>query len=100
MPKLISDSAVPRNAIASPAGTNHHEAPWARACWLCAQKRMVPQFHSEMVEIPMKARVISDITAKITVPTKPEAMIAVRFGMISAVMIRQVLSPVARAAST
>ena len=50
--------------------------------------------------MPMKASVISDITAKMTVPTKPEAMIAVRFGRISKTMIRQVDSPVARAAST
>ena len=48
MPKLISDSAVPRNAMARPAGTNHHQAPWARACWLCAQNRIVPQFQLEI----------------------------------------------------
>ncbi len=40
--------------------------------------------------MPMKASVISDRTAKITVPTKPEAMTAVRFGRISNGMIRQV----------
>ena len=40
--------------------------------------------------MPMNASVISDITAKITVPTKPDAMIAVRFGRISKMMIRQV----------
>ena len=61
---------------------------------------MVPQFHDETDEMPMKARVISESTAKMTVPTKPEAMIAVRFGRISKTMIRQVVSPVARAAST
>ena len=33
--------------------------------------------------MPMKASVISDMTAKMTVPTKPDAMIAVRFGRIS-----------------
>ncbi len=100
MPKLISASAVPSSAMASPAGTNHHQAPCARACWPCAQNRIVPQFHDETDETPMNARVISDMTAKMTVPTKPEAMIAVRFGRISKPMIRQVRSPVARAAST
>lgn len=64
------------------------------------QKRTVPQFQCEMSATPMKARVISVRTAKMTVPTKPEAITAVRFGMISKRMIRQVDSPVARAAST
>ena len=69
--------------MARPAGTNHHQAPCARACWPCAQNRIVPQFQSEIDETPMKARVISDMTAKMTVPTKLDAMIAVRFGRIS-----------------
>src|SRR5690349_14284552 len=30
MPKLTRDNAVPSSAIASPAGTNHHQAPCAR----------------------------------------------------------------------
>ena len=44
----------------SPAGTNHHQAPWARAWLDCAQKSMVPQFQWEMSATPMKARVISE----------------------------------------
>lgn len=100
MPKLIRLSAVPRNAMARPAGTNHHQAPCARACWPCAQNRIVPQFQVETDEMPMKASVISDSTAKMTVPTKLDAMIAVRFGRISNSTIRQVCSPVALAAST
>jgi hypothetical protein len=51
-------------------------------------------------ETPTNASVISDITAKITVPTKLDAITAVRFGMISKKMSRHVDSPVARAAST
>ena len=50
--------------------------------------------------MPMNDSVICERTANPTVPTKPAAMIAVRFGRISAVMIRHVLSPLARAAST
>ena len=99
MPKFSSESAVPSSAIARPAGTNHHQAPCASASWLCAQYSIVPQFHSDTFEMPTKARVISESTVNTTVPTKPEAMIAVRFGRISKPMIRQVLSPVARAAS-
>ncbi len=38
-------------------------------------------------------------TAKMTVPTKPDAMMAVRFGCTSKRMIRHVVSPVARDAS-
>jgi hypothetical protein len=100
MPKFTSARAVPSSAMATPAGTNHHQAPCARACWPWAQNRMVPQFHVEIDEMPMKASVISDRTAKMTVPTKPDAMIAVRLGRISKRMMRQVFSPVARAAST
>lgn len=61
---------------------------------------MVPQFQSEPPPMPMNARVISVITAKMTVPTKLLAITAVRLGRISKMMIRQVFSPVARAAST
>ncbi len=50
--------------------------------------------------MPMNESVMSESTAKPTVPTNPAAMIAVRFGRISAVMMRQVRSPFARAAST
>ena len=86
--------------MATPGGTNHHQAPCARACWLCAQNRMAPQFHSDTPGTPMNASVISDSTAKITVPMKLAAITAVRFGRISNPMIRQVDSPVARDAST
>lgn len=100
MPKLMRESAVPSRAMHRPTGTNHHQAPWARAWLDCAQKSTVPQFQWEMSATPMKARVISESTAKMTVPTNPDAMTAVRFGMTSNRMIRQVDSPVARAAST
>lgn len=100
IPKLIRASDMPSSAMQSPAGTNHHHAPWASAWLDCAQNRTVPQFQLEMSATPMKARVISDRIAKMTVPTKPDAMTAVRFGRTSKRMIRQVDSPVARAAST
>ena len=50
--------------------------------------------------MPTNESVIWDRTANPTVPTKPAAMMAVRLGRISAEMIRHVLSPLARAAST
>src|SRR5690349_8567979 len=64
--KLISESAVPRIAMARPAGTNHHQAERASACWPCAQNRIVPQFQVLLEVMPMKARVISESTAKMT----------------------------------
>ena len=37
MPVFSSTSAVPMSATARPGGTNHHQAPSCRACWLSAQ---------------------------------------------------------------
>ena len=48
----------------------------------------------------MNASVTSLRIAKITVPMNPEAITAVRFGMISKKMMRHIGSPLARAAST
>src|SRR5882672_9262015 len=45
MPKLTNDSAVPMSAIASPAGTNHHQEPVSSALSACAQYRIVPHDH-------------------------------------------------------
>ena len=100
IPKLSSASAVPRMAMAIPAGTNHHQAPCASACWLSAENRMVPQFQSDIPGTPMKASVISAITANITVPMKLAATGAIRLGMISNPMSRHAGSPTALAAST
>jgi len=83
-----------------PAGTNHHHAPSPSAWLLCAQNRIVPQFQVDSETTPTNDSVICSITAKITVPTKPDAITAVRFGSTSKTMIRQVRSPDARAAST
>ena len=100
IPKLMSVSAMPSRAMSRPAGTNHHHAPRCRASCACAQYRTVPQFHSLVGVMPTNESVIWDRTANPTVPTKPAAMMAVRLGRISAEMIRHVLSPLARAAST
>ena len=100
IPKLMSVRAMPTSAMHRPAGTNHHQAPRCSARLFCAPYRMVPQFQSLGSPMPMKASVVCVSTANTTVATKPEAMMAVRFGMISAVMMRHVLSPLARAAST
>ncbi len=84
----------------SPAGTNHHQAPRCSARLFCAQNRMVPQFQSLTGVMPMNARVTWLRTANVTVPTNPAAMIAQRLGSTSAITMRHVRSPVARAAST
>ena len=58
----------------------------------------MPQFQLAIDVTPMKANVIWARMANITVLTKLDAMIAVRFGIVSKPMIRHVDSPVARAA--
>ena len=88
MPKLISDSATPSSAMQRPAGTYHHQKS-GKAPFCCAQNRMVPQLRLVIGMTPMNASVVRPSTAAVTVPTKLEAMIAMRFGSISTVMIRQ-----------
>ena len=84
-------------AMQSPAGTYHHHRR-GKAPFCCAQNRMVPQFRLLTGITPMKARVVRPRMAAVTVPTKLEAMSAMRFGSISTVMMRRSGSPFARAA--
>jgi len=53
MPKFKRARLVPTNAMQMPGGTNQYHSPDSGALLACAQKSMVPQFHTEVLVRPM-----------------------------------------------
>ena len=53
MPKFKRARLVPTNAMQMPGGTNQYHSPESGALLACAQKSMVPQFHTEVLVRPM-----------------------------------------------
>ena len=90
---------MPTSAIHRPGGTNHHHAPACSAESFCAQYSIVPQDHSETFARPRKANPAAVSIAKMAVNKKLAVTIASSLGRISHKRMRQVPSPVARAAS-
>ena len=78
---------MPTSAMHRPAGRYHHHLS-GKALLLCAQNRIVPQFQLLIGVTPTNARVVWMRIAATTVPTKLDAMTAMRFGSISTAMIR------------
>jgi hypothetical protein len=89
----MRERAAPRMAMHRPGGTNHHQAPLARASAFWAKYSIVPQVRFDGSSRPMNASPAWVRTAKITAKMNCETMMATAFGRISTSTMRQRLSP-------
>src|SRR5262245_9969253 len=101
MPKLMSARLVPSSAMHRPGGTYQHHCPDTTA-WPCvASNRIDPQLQfTAGFSTPRKPSATYVPIAYNTVNRNDAARMATRFGTISDMMMRQVRSPLIRAAST